>query len=180
MTLQATVRPSAEFVALAGLILLFPAPAHAHALHAHAKLDGNQVLVEAKFDGDEAAEKAKVYLISTDGEKTLRGRTGSDGTLRFDAPAPGKYEILVDAGAGHVAKVAITITEEMLRNAPASAPVLISEGPSIEEATSGKWWKIAVGLGAIALFGFVLWMLRRGRGPESGSARASPSRPPSG
>jgi hypothetical protein len=151
----------ASLIGIVALLLLAPSVASAHALLAQAKLERGKVLVEAKFEGDEPAEKAKVYLIGSDGEKVLRGRTDSEGHLRFDAPSPGKYEILVDAGAGHQARVTITITEEMLR-APATAePVLISEGPSIEEATSGTWWKVGVGLAAIVAFAAILMIVAR-------------------
>jgi hypothetical protein len=146
--------------AVVALICCAATEAHAHALYAQAKLEGGQILIEARFEGDEPAEKAKVYLIDAMGDKMLRGRTGSDGTLRFDAPSPGKYEVLIDAGAGHQAKVALTITEKMLRT-PTSAPFLISEGRSIEEAKSGRWWKIGIGLAAIGGFAVVLMIVAR-------------------
>ena len=153
--------------AIVALTLLGPAAAHAHALHVQAKLDGGKVLVQAKFDGDEPAEKAKVYLIGEDGEKKLRGLTDKAGQCRFDAPKPGKYEILVDAGAGHQARGTVTVTEEMLRALPTAPPVLISEGPSIEEATSGFWWKIGVGVVAILAIAAVLKVVARRRDRRS-------------
>lgn len=167
--MRVVARTAAGFVALA-CALVTCGPVQAHALHAQAKLDGGKVVVEAKFDGDEPAENAKVYLVGEDGAKTLRGRTDRDGLLRFAVPPPGMYEIHVDAGAGHLAKVKITITPEMQPGpSPPPGPIMLGGGRTIEEVQRSRWLKVTLGLIAILAFAAIVKVCIRRRENQQAS-----------
>ena len=107
-------------------ILLTPTMAHAHALGVQAKIKDGKVFVEVYYDDDSPAGKAKVKLLKGKDE-IAAAVTDAEGRCSFDAPAPGKYEIHADAGAGHNAKTTLTTA---------------SDGPSREEFTSTPRLKI--------------------------------------
>ena len=168
--MRVLARTATGVVALACVLLTYGS-APAHALHAQAKLDRGKLVVEAKFDGDEPAENAKVYVVAENGAKTLRGRTDRDGRLLIHLPPPGTYEIQVDAGAGHLAKVKITMTAEMQSGpSPSPEPILLADGRSIEEAQRHRWLKVTMGLVAILAFAAILKVCvrRRDKQPSSG------------
>jgi hypothetical protein len=148
--------------------------ASAHGLHAQAQLDRGKLLIEAKFDGDQPAARARVYRMKEQGERELLGQTDKDGQLRMELPAAGKYTYLVDAGAGHRVQVTFTITSEMAATRPTHVePVLLSEGSSIEEAGQSRWWKLGIGLVAIFGFALLLKVLVQAKERREGSPRGS-------
>jgi len=166
------------------LTTLVPASALAHALRiARPKLVGDKVVIEAYFaDGTEAA-KAKVEVLNAEKKVIASGDTDDKGRWRFPAPAPGKYMVEVNAGAGHraghpfnmpdLAEHSNAAENPPTPGTPATPPAKgdsISEGPGKEESTSAPWLKIAIGLTVIGACGgaFVLAMRlkRSGEAPR--------------
>jgi hypothetical protein len=130
------------------------------------KLKNGKVLVEAFYDDDTPAAKAKVQIVNAKDEVIASDVTDGEGRWSFTAPAPGKYEVRVDAGAGHRATTSITIPG-------AAAP---AQATSISTTTRGEftgvpWLKLTIGFVTIgALFGgYLLASALRKAGNASGT-----------
>ena len=78
-----------------------PAPVFAHAVGVDCTVRGDKVEVEGFFDDDSPAQKAKVRVVNAKGELIADGITDEKGRWSFRTPAPGKYQVELDAGAGH-------------------------------------------------------------------------------
>ena len=129
------------------LVLLLGAnPAAAHALGAECRLRDNKVEVEAFFDDDTPAQDAKVTVTDAQKQVIAQGRTDEQGRWSFPAPPPGDYLVLVEAGAGHSAKVKMTVPTTPGGD---EVSVPISDGPSRREFTSFPLARVGVGLGVI-------------------------------
>ena len=162
----------------AALLAALPAGAHElpHALGAEAKLKGDRVEVEAYFSDNTPARDARV-TVQDAAEKTVAdGRTDDQGRWHFARPAAGKYSVIVDAGDGHRARIAVTIrtgetgtTTTTTTTAPpgdadcdcCTDGVTVSSGPSRAEFTRWPWERVALGLSLIALAAFGWRALRR-------------------
>ncbi|MBI2805800.1 MAG: carboxypeptidase regulatory-like domain-containing protein [Planctomycetes bacterium] len=130
------------------LLAMTSAPALAHALGVDCQLRGGKVEVEAFFDDDSPAEKARVEVRSLDDQVIARGSTDAKGRWSFAVPAPGNYLVHVDAGAGHRAKKSIVIPP--FGTPPAPTPVTIDGTNSARQDFTGTpWVRIAIGLAAI-------------------------------
>jgi hypothetical protein len=126
------------------LALMTAPPAWAHALGAECKVRGDQLEIEAYFDDDTPAERARVRILDNDGREVATGRTDDKGVFRLATPAAGRYRVVVDAGSGHRAQVTVTIASNT------SSPVTVSEGPTREEFTRMPWFYVGLGLLLIA------------------------------
>lgn len=144
-------------VALAA-ILVAPRCASAHALRVDCYLRAESVIVEAYFDDDTPADKAKVRIFDAGGNEIARGQTDADGKWSTHRLSPGRYRVEVDAGGGHFAKQSMEVPAN---GNVATAPIRITEGPSRPEAARMFWPKLMVGLGAIAGFAIALWIAAR-------------------
>ena len=120
------------------LLALVPAGVMAHAVHVVGTLRTGKVEVETFYDDDTPAIKAKVEVLNAREEIVVSGVTDDKGRWTFDTPPPGKYEVRLDAGAGHRAKCTITV--------PGIAQTQTEpEGPTREEITRTPWLKVAIG-----------------------------------
>jgi nickel transport protein len=165
---------------LAGLVTLLSArPAAAHGLGAEAKLKGNTAEVAAFFDDDTPAIGARVTVKDEAGKTVAEGKTDEKGRWAFPRPTAGKYRLTVDAGAGHRARVALTVPAAGVADSGAapSGPAddgpcdccaaddgPVSDGPTREEFTRTRWGRIGLGLALIAAFAGA-WVLGRRRMP---------------
>ena len=122
------------------IVVLMPARAFAHALGVECKLKDGKVLVEAFYDDDTPAAKAKVEVVNAKDEVISKDMTDGEGRWSFTAPAPGKYEVRVDAGAGHRATTSITIP-----GAAAPEPVTSISENTRAEFTGVPWLKMTIG-----------------------------------
>jgi nickel transport protein len=172
----------------AAVVLFSTSPALAHRLSAEVKLRGDQVEVEAFFDDDTPAGDAHVAVLDAKQKTIVEGHTDAKGLWTFKAPESGVYQVVVNAGDGHRARVPITIPVEQSSEVtttfrglddPESArqptpmaqdvPRTISEGPTRAEATQFPWTQVSLGLALIATLGFALrFLLQRSRDPGSG------------
>ncbi len=124
-----------------------PALACAHGLGVDWKLRDNQVEVEAFYDDDTPAIKAKVQVVGIDDKVVASGVTDTEGKWTFAAPSSGKYEIRVDAGAGHRAKKALVVPP---RDSEDPAPP-VADGQTRAEFTRIPWLNIMLGMALIAV-----------------------------
>jgi nickel transport protein len=140
------------------------APASAHAVGAEARLKGDRVEIEAYFDDDTPAADARVS-VEDEGQRTVaEGRTDAQGRWLFPRPAAGRYRVTVDAGAGHRARIIVTVPDGAPAETSSAAgkdAVTVSEGPSRQEFTRFPWARVALGLAVIALAALGLYRLRR-------------------
>jgi nickel transport protein len=141
-------------------LLVYALPASAHALGAECKLRGGRVEVEGYYDDNTPARDARVTVRDAAGQTVADGRTDDKGRWSFPAPEPGRYHVIVDAGAGHRAVVSVTVPEAAsapptFTSTPDAGPgppaeTVISEGPGRAEFTRVPWTKIAIGFAVIA------------------------------
>src|SRR6267143_451892 len=90
------------FGALAILILVLSATdARAHGLGVGWKVRDGRIHLAAFFDDDSAPRYALVLVRNAANETVAEGKTDVQGQWSFPTPAPGEYEVMVDAGAGH-------------------------------------------------------------------------------
>jgi len=150
---------------LAFLVLAFaPASALAHALGVDCTLRGAKVEVEAFYDDNAPAQKAKVQVVNALDEIIASGVTDATGSWTFATPPPGKYEVRVDAGAGHRAKKTIIVPAAEPEAAIAPPLTIVEEGPTRVEFTRFPWVQVLIGvvvLGGVGAAFAISTMLRR-------------------
>lgn len=134
---------------------LLPSAAEAHNIGIECKRKGDVIHVEAFYDDDTAGAKAKVEVLDASEKVVATGITDAKGFWTFPTPPPGKYEVRIDAGAGHRAKTSITVPGAVgvapaKQESSPSVSETISEGPPRTDFTSTPWLKVAIGLVAIA------------------------------
>ena len=76
-------------------------PVLAHAVGLSCKVLEKSVRVEAYFTDDTPAMDALIVVKNEHGDIIIQGRTDEKGDWSFDRPPAGRYEVSVDAGAGH-------------------------------------------------------------------------------
>lgn len=162
-------------------LVLAPNPALAHGLDMETRFEKGKLIVSAFYDDDTDAVGARVQLVS--GSETLASaKTDAKGRCTFEIPPAGKYQIVVDAGAGHRTEKAITIPANIGRT-PAADPSkreaskprtdalpetskdVVGEGPSRVERAAYPWLKIGVGIGVIVLLALAFIASRIFRAP---------------
>lgn len=150
-------------LAAVGIAMTFASGADAHAVAAEAKLKDGRVTVEAFFDDNTPATDAKVVLLDETGATAAEGKTDNSGKWSIPAPAPGKYKVIVDAGAGHRASVALVIPAPTPGDS--SPEVTVSQGATRDEITGpARWLWAGSGIVAIGLAtGLIMFVLRRRR-----------------
>jgi hypothetical protein len=135
--------------------------ARAHAVGMACRVEGTRIVVEAFYDDDSPAVRAKVRVL--DGSQEVgTGLTDEKGVWSFARPAPGHYSVQLDAGAGHRATQTIEVPPSA--ESPAT-PLAIGAGASRQEFTRFPWDRLLLGLLAIfALAGAFLLVaaLRKG------------------
>jgi hypothetical protein len=162
---------TAHVLALLGVAawftLAFPSVARAHAVGAEVKLKDGRVVIEVYYDDDTPGAEASVKVTDPSDKLVAEGKTDERGLWSFPAPLPGKYKVVVDAGAGHKSTISVTIPEPaepktVQSEAPAAkgeTPVTVSEGPSRSEFTGTmRYVWAAVGL---AVIGIGTWVVTR-------------------
>src|SRR5262249_34253578 len=89
-------------------LVLLPAPVHAHDLIVKCELIRDQVLVKAVFSDGKPAREALARVFRDDQQIVAEGRTDDHGQWSLPRPLPGRYEVVVDAGDGHLKKAVMT------------------------------------------------------------------------
>lgn len=147
-------------IGLLGLLFV-PAMASAHGLGAECKLGDKVVTVSAYFDDDTDAEGAKVRVLDAAKNTVAEGTTDAKGKWTFPRPPAGEYRVEIDAGAGHVARVRLTV--------PAEGATPPADAPKRAEFTRFRWRELGLGLGTITVAAVgVRWLMRkRDRGNDA-------------
>lgn len=144
----------ASFISIA-ICMVAVSPACAHGLLVTCKLQGGKVEVQVFYDDRTDAAKAKVQLVNDNGEEIATGVTNDKGKCWLKTPAPGKYVVHADAGAGHRAKKELVVplgmkTEPVgMVETPGTSPGQNSVNDEREELTRTPWLKIGIGLATI-------------------------------
>src|SRR5262245_50468112 len=164
-------RPLIRAAVALALVAGFADPAAAHALDAEAKLKDGAVRVEAFYDDDTPAENATVTVTDAGGKVVAEGKTDARGVWTFPAPPPGKYNMVVDAGAGHRKSKELLIPAATTPHEPPQATtpppavdhpgeeMTISEGPTRSDVT-GPMRLVWAAAGLVAI-GLGTWLLTR-------------------
>jgi hypothetical protein len=147
------------------IFLMLPSSAWAHALGAQWFIKGDKVEVEAYFSDDTPAQGALVSVFKEHDRKKVLVETRTDlkGFCSFALPEPGKYVIVVDAGAGHRKELALEIVASPagIPSDTNDAPSARYVGPGREEFTSYPWRSVTLGVGSMGLIALVFWLMRR-------------------
>ena len=139
-----------------------PAYAWAHALGAECILRGDRVHVEAYFENDTPAQQALVRVLDSEEQEVAKGHTDTKGLWSSAAPPPGRYQVIIDAGAGHRVVHTMTIPRRVGTGQTAeTSSAQVSETPTREEFTSFPWLKILLGVGTIAALAAAFLLSRR-------------------
>lgn len=146
-------------------VALMPRAAIAHdvGLECKQKQGTNKISVEAFFDDDTPAGGAKVEVTDSAKKVIASGTTDAKGHWTFEAPAPGEYRVMLDAGAAHKAERRIIVRDWSNPPADSAEQSQIQEGPSRQEFTRFPWLKVGIGVGVIALFSVAFLVSRRKR-----------------
>ena len=148
-----------------------PGSVHAHALGAACKLKGDKVHVEAYFEDDTPAQQALVRVLDGEQREVVKGQTDAKGTWSFAAPPPGRYQVVIDAGAGHREVQTITIPRRAGTASSETPSSAISDAPTREEFTNFPWARVALGVGTIAILAFAFVLSRKTTRDVSGGDR---------
>ncbi|WP_118133469.1 carboxypeptidase-like regulatory domain-containing protein [Oceanicella sp. SM1341] len=94
---------------LAGLALALAlaGPAAAHRLKLFAAVEGDTVSGYGFFIGGGRPRGAEVTLFNGEGAPLAQVRTAEDGSFALGPVAPGAHALVIDAGDGHVARLAL-------------------------------------------------------------------------
>ena len=120
--------------------------AAAHALLVDCNLRNSKVEVEAFYDDDTPAAKARVKVINADEQMVAGGFTDQNGSWSFAMPAPGKYVVVVDAGAGHRKEKTIEVPARPDESMAPKNEAPIGDESKRDDLTRIPWLKIAIGL----------------------------------
>jgi nickel transport protein len=151
-----------RFLVLTLALLAALAPvseARAHRLKAACRFfPRRMVRVESWFDNGQTPKTGEVEVSREDGEVLIKGRLSSQGLFLFDAPEGGPLQVVVEAGEGHRAEVAIK-PEELLAAQAASAD--IADPPTHAESFPIK--DVVIGVGLLAALAALVLSLRNAR-----------------
>jgi nickel transport protein len=104
--------------------------ARAHRLKAACRvLPGRVVRVESWFDNGETPKKGHVQVRGPGGRVLVEGQLDREGLFQFDAPAGQALQVVVEAGEGHRAEVAIS-PEQVEAVPPPEKAAPPEDGPS--------------------------------------------------
>ena len=142
---------------------LLPLSVCAHAPDFDWKQVGEKIEVEAFFDDGTPIREAKVQILDDKRNILVSGVTDARGRCKLTAPDPGRYQLFLDAGAGHRKERAITIVGTLpvspVDGGPSSDPP--AQSPRRDDLIRFPWERVLVGLGIIALVGGAWWWSRR-------------------
>jgi hypothetical protein len=160
-----------RIVASVWLLGLFATNASAHAVGVDCTFRLGKIEVEVFYDDDTAASKAKVELVNAKDEVVESAISDKHGRCVLRKPAAGKYEVRVDAGAGHRARKKIEVPASSIHDAGIgmaldaalqAAPIVsvpspikpsISDSSVRAEFTRFPWEKLLIGIVVIGAVG---------------------------
>lgn len=84
----------------------------AHRVNVFAWVDGDMIMVEAKFAGGKRVMGSAVKVMDETGKLVHEGKTDEKGTYAFAIPAVGDLTVVVEAGQGHRGEWKLSIEDE--------------------------------------------------------------------
>jgi hypothetical protein len=153
------------------VVTLAPACARAHAIDLEWKQINDRIMVEAFFDDDTPARDALVTIVDDEKNVVASAKTDAQGKCSLRAPI-GRYQIVVDAGAGHRKERPIRIVGTLPpppESKETPTPAVLSGGANRDEVTGFPWERAAIGCGVIALLAGAWWLSRRPKPPVAAS-----------
>lgn len=115
--------------------------AEAHKLCLKAEKRQGKLYVEAWYDDDTPADRAKIKVTQSD-QLVLEGVTNERGVWSADCPPTGAYLVEANDGGGHTAHAQFVIQ-------PTDEPQ--QAGETRQEVEVRRTWGVVLGLGAVAL-----------------------------
>lgn len=115
------------FLLLVAVQVFTAAPSEAHRLVLFARSDAGTITGYGFFSGGGRAKAAEVVITDSTGKEVHRMRTADDGTFSWKVDRPGTYQLMLNAGDGHVARS--TMAFGALGRTPPAAPVAAAEQP---------------------------------------------------
>ncbi len=136
------------------LLVLLPAPIHAHGVKGSTDVGG--VCVTARYDTAEAMSYAAVTIRPPEkGLDFQTGRTDRNGRFCFFPDGKGEWEVIVSDGMGHQLKVVVPVEQ-------ASTATGIKTTGHGKGESSSKFEKVVMGLSIIfGISGCLLWWKSR-------------------
>lgn len=170
------MRSNLHFLSIASAVLLTAAPAFAHKLLLDCRVKDDRVRVEAFYDDDMPAQKAKVVLENEANQVVAEGRTDERGVWTCPLPVPGKYTVRAES-VGHAAKETLVVSAPVKKVtaepsigsdnpsgnfiAPGNSDIAQPARPSREEKTETPWLRIGIGFAIIAVLCVGAFLLKR-------------------
>lgn len=111
--------------------VMMAVPSEAHRLILFARSDAGTIKGYGFFSGGGRAKAAEIVITDATGKEVHRMKTAEDGTFSWKVDRPGTYQLLLNAGDGHVARS--TIAFGASGKTPPMAPVAAAE-PSVHVA----------------------------------------------
>lgn len=99
------------------MFLFTTSPAFAHKLIVDARVKGDRIRVEAFYDDDTPAQKAKVIVENEEKKVVAEGRTDDRGLWSCPLPVPGIYVVRAES-VGHAAKETLVVAEPSTKPSP--------------------------------------------------------------
>jgi hypothetical protein len=144
------MRRNFALLVLVGLTFLTAPPsAFAHKVDVSCELIKDKLVVEGFYDDDTPAIKAKVEILDAQEKLVANGMTDEKGRWSCPRPAAGKYEIRLDAGAGHRAKRDFTVPagSESSTIPPSDSEQVSGSLEAVRaDATAIPWIKAIIGV----------------------------------
>jgi hypothetical protein len=155
------------------VLLSIPALACADVLEVDLGLEGNIVKVKAKHEDETPAKGVKVTLVDDKLQLVASGKINADGEWSWPAPAPGNYEVVLDAGPGEkemrlpiqVKGVALPSPEPSAdrvkcEHCPTAPQQPVGDADEGDENHGFPWLPTSVALGFIGSCGLIWWVSR--------------------
>lgn len=154
------------------LLVMLLVPAARHGLYVKATWQAGELKVEAFYDDDTPAMRAKVAVLDDQGQTLATGVTNEQGIWRLAWRQGGKFTLRCDAGDGHRATTtldvptsAASLPTHAAPTAPDKTAAAHDPQPSRQELTAIPWAKAALGLALIAFLAVAVKQMLRPR-PE--------------
>ncbi len=129
-SLDGALSKAAALLMVAVVACALPYPAWAHRVNVFAWYTGKEIQGEAYFSGGRRPQKAEVQLIGAKGEVVTSTVTDDKGRFRFPEPPPGRYQVRLNAGLGHMAEATVDVPGEKAPSPTGRRPVVGSVAPT--------------------------------------------------
>ncbi len=100
---------NAALVALVAFLMIVPQGAQAHRVNLFAWFDGENIVGRAYYSNGRPALEAVLKVKKEDSTESFHLKTDKEGRFSFTPKGPGNYELVLQAGQGHMAKAVVKV-----------------------------------------------------------------------